>query len=162
MISRVFTPGHTRADRGDGLFGDSETFGNRSLRLPVFAASVDLENERFGKFYVSPVPTLSDAIRPSDVSGFVTAIVIDPVDSHSCRPFADIGEEVFEHQPAFTYRDSATAVVLERTIVGIETSRLHPAPIGVGTCAAHSVCRSRAVPSSTKPEIHNHIMAGVN
>lgn len=84
---------------------------------------------------VASVGGLNCPTDPSDISGFVTNIIVDSVERQPVRAFSRIGKKINERMPPFLAdNNTALSVILERFVARIMTARKHVAPRSIRSC----------------------------
>lgn len=127
-----------------------DTSTNRRL---VDARSAAPFGNRMGRAAVCDVPIRSHVVHvllpgdPSDVTGFVVSVIVDPVDLRfGIRPAANVGDEGCERvRPLVADFNSSAAVVVPLRMVGIRAASSHGVPDFVLGSSGHAVLFGRAL-----------------
>src|SRR5690242_6781846 len=100
----------------DGLWVESDDLG------PFFNTGCIAADRK--KPVIAPISILHDGRFPSAISGLVMPIVVNAAQTCPDGPFAHVGDEVIENQPAFTNSDSTAPISMEVAGIGVEAARL--------------------------------------
>ena len=84
---------------------------------------------------------------PSAVAGFIVPVIVYPVDGLAFRPFAHVGEKVYEGLPTLADRDSLAPVVF---VIQVVATSKHAHPGVIGRCEGTSMGMTMCCPESTK------------
>lgn len=90
----------------------------------------------------SRIVSLFRASGPFAVFGTIVSVIINSVNRVVFAGLlSHIGVEIFKSEPAIAHRDSATAVMPKRPLVGVSTSGQHCSPNPVGRTTTHTMSR---------------------
>ena len=78
------------------------------------------------------VKCLLGSCRPAAVSGFVSSIIVNPVNGQVRRGLAHVGEKIFKSQPSLADRNPSSAVVFVACASGPLATLNHASPDSIG------------------------------
>jgi len=121
-------------------------FGNRQR----FAESRHNVAALFNQF--TAVGILITNGRPSAISRFVIAVVVDTIKRVVFRTLAHVGKKVIEFSPTFTNANTATTVMFPSSGFGISAPLQHGVPRSVSRMIGHAM-RSDGISSPTSARL---------
>src|SRR5215203_6068794 len=116
----------------DLLRGNPVLRADFAIRARIGADRDHLLGFKFLWPLAASVLALRQPPRPAAVSRFIAAIVIDAIQRQFRRAFAHVSKEMCERQPALTYDDAPTDVILGLRMVPGRAALHHIPPSRVG------------------------------